>query len=234
MLAPAVLGRWRALIFMLALAPLARLIWLAATQGLGANPVEFVVRSLGLWALVILCALLALTPLRWLTGAQGWSRPRRMLGLFSYFYATLHLAAYAGLDQWFDFAAIGRDIVKRPYIALGWAAYLGLLPLAVTSTHAMQRRLGGRRWRMLHRAVYLIAPLAAAHFLWQRAAKNDWTEPLIYAAAIAVLLGARVLRKRGQGNTDSPANSDATVSRARTQCAVSPSTRTSAARGREL
>jgi sulfoxide reductase heme-binding subunit YedZ len=214
--APA-LGWLRAPVFALALLPLARLVLFGFRGGLGANPVEFVTRSLGTWALVLLCATLAITPLRLLTGAPWWLRLRRMLGLFCFFYATLHVLAYVWLDHWFDVAALLKDILKRPYITMGFIGYLCLVPLAATSTNAMVRRLGGRNWQRLHRVVYAIAVLAVLHFVWQRAAKNNLNEPLIYAAVLAVLLGVRVIRRCRQGSVVSPAKSDSTVSRSRTQ-----------------
>ncbi len=214
---PAALRRLRAAVFALALVPLARLVVFGLSGRLGANPIEFVTRSLGTWALVILCATLAITPLRRLTGASWLLRLRRMLGLFCFFYASLHVLAYAGLDQWFDWPAMLKDIAKRPYVTLGLVAYLCLIPLAATSTDAMLRRLGGRNWRRLHRLIYAIAPLAALHFIWQRVAKNNLTEPLIYAAVIVALLGARLLHRARQVSVVSPANSDSMVSRVRTQ-----------------
>lgn len=215
LLAPPTLVRLRATLFVLAVLPLARVVYLGAVGGLGANPVEFVTRSLGTWAMVMLCLTLTVSPLRWLTGWAWLARLRRMFGLFSFFYATLHVTAYVGLDQWFALDAILKDILKRPYITIGFASYVMLLPLAATSTNAMVRRLGGSNWQRLHRAVYLIAPLVVLHFWWQRAAKNNIGEPLIYAIAVAFLLGLRVLRWRRerQGNVDSRANRSSRVSR---------------------
>lgn len=193
-LTPVAFARVRAALFALALLPLLRLLVLGVADGLGANPVEFVIRSLGTWTLVLLCATLAVTPLRWLTGWAWLVRLRRMLGLFCFFYASLHLLAFAGLDLGFDFGAIGREIARRPYITAGFGAYLLLLPLAATSSNAMVRRLGGRAWQRLHRLVYAVAALALLHFFWHKAGKNDFAEPAVYAALIGVLLGARLLR----------------------------------------
>ncbi|MCX2865641.1 sulfoxide reductase heme-binding subunit YedZ [Paucibacter sp. PLA-PC-4] len=184
----------RSALFALALAPFGRLVWLASTDGLGANPVEFVVRSLGIWALVLLCVTLAVSPLRRATGWAWLLRLRRMLGLFTFFYATLHLMAVAGIDLDFDWVVIANDIVKRPFITVGFAAYLLLIPLAVTSTNAMMRALGGRNWQRLHRLVYLIALLVVVHYWWHKAGKNDFTQPIIYAVIIGLLLGVRLLR----------------------------------------
>ncbi len=187
-------NRLRALLFAAALLPLARLFALGATGGLGANPVEFVTRSLGTWALVMLCVTLAITPLRWLTGWAWLVRLRRMAGLFCFFYATLHLTTYALLDHWLDLAAIWADIVKRPFITAGFAAFVLLLPLALTSTNGMVRRLGAKRWQQLHKLVYLIALIAILHYWWHKAGKNDFGEASVYAAVVGVLLGARLLR----------------------------------------
>lgn len=184
----------RALLFAAALLPLARLVALGFTGGLGANPVEFVIRSLGTSALVMLVLTLSVSPLRWATGWAWPMRLRRMLGLFAFIYALLHFTAYLWLDLWFDWAAIWKDVVKRPYITVGFAALLLLVPLAVTSTHGWVRRLGGRNWQRLHRLVYPIAVLAVLHFWWQKAAKNDLAEPLLFALLVAALLGVRLLR----------------------------------------
>lgn len=187
-------ARVRGALFALALVPLARLVWLAATDGLGANPVEFVVRSLGTWTLNFLCITLAVTPLRRATGWAWVLRLRRMFGLFTFFYATLHLIAVAGIDLGFDWAAIGKDIAKRPFITVGFAAFVLLVPLAATSTDAMVRRLGGRNWQRLHRLVYFIALLALVHYWWHKAGKNDFAQPTVYAVIIGLLLGVRLVR----------------------------------------
>jgi sulfoxide reductase heme-binding subunit YedZ len=184
----------KSLVFLLCLLPLARLIWLGATGGLGANPIEFVIRSLGTWALTCLLITLAVTPLRRLTGWHALIRFRRMLGLFAFFYACLHLMTYIGIDQFFDFGAIWADIVKRPYITIGMACFLLLVPLAVTSTNAMQRRLGGKRWQQLHRLVYVIAVGGVVHY-WMLV-KKDITQPALYALALALLLGLRLAWRR--------------------------------------
>lgn len=176
-------------LFCAALLPLARLVWLAATDDLGANPVEFVIRSLGTWTLVSLLATLSITPIRLITGIAWPVQLRRMLGLFAFFYASLHLLAYAGLDQWFDWRAIAHDIVKHPYVVVGFSAFLLMIPLALTSNRASIRRLG-QRWQALHRLVYLIATLGVIHYWWL--VKKDVSEPVVYALVLVLLLGVRL------------------------------------------
>lgn len=181
--------------FILALLPLARLFWLGATDGLGANPVEFVIRSLGTWTLVGLLITLSVTPLRLIFGIK-WLMPlRRMMGLFTFFYVCLHLLAYAGLDQWFDWRAITHDIAKHPYVLVGFSAFVLMVPLAVTSNQAMIRKLR-QNWQKLHRLVYLIAILGVTHYWWL--VKKDVREPLIYAVVLAILLGIRLYYKKPQ------------------------------------
>jgi methionine sulfoxide reductase heme-binding subunit len=196
---PRSFARIRALLFIAALLPLVRLVVLGLDTRLGANPVEFVQRSLGTWSLAMLCATLTITPLRRLTGWTWLVRLRRMAGLFCFFYVALHLSTYVVLDQWFDWAAIWKDVLKRPFITAGFAAFVALVPLAATSTDAMQRRLGGRRWRRLHQLVYPIAAAAILHFWWHKAGKHDYVEPAIYGAVIAVLLLARVVARLRRG-----------------------------------
>ena len=189
-MAPSVIQGLKALLFALCLLPLARLLWLGTHGGLGANPIEFVIHSLGTWTLVLLLATLSVTPLRRLTGWNALIRVRRLLGLFAFFYASLHFLAYAGVDQFFDLRAITADVIKRPYITIGFTCFLLLIPLAVTSTNAMQRRLGGKRWLKLHRLVYAIAIGGVIHYWWL--VKKDITQPLIYALSLALLLGLRL------------------------------------------
>jgi sulfoxide reductase heme-binding subunit YedZ len=177
------------LVFLLCLVPLALLVAGAVAEDLGANPVEAITHTTGDWTLRLLLLTLAMTPLKRLIGRPWPIRFRRMLGLFAFFYASLHLLTYLWLDQGFDAQAIFEDVVKRPYITLGFAAFVLLVPLALTSTHAMMRRLG-RRWQTLHRAVYAIGVLGVVHYLWL--VKADIREPLIYALILAALLLARV------------------------------------------
>lgn len=179
-------ARWvRPVIFMLGLLPLLHLVGLGLTGGLGVNPIEFVTRSLGTWALTFLWLSLAMTPLRRLTGDGRCLRYRRMLGLYAFFYALLHWLSYVWLDQFFDVGEILRDLVKRPFIAAGMTAFLLLLPLALTSTDAAMRRLG-RVWRRLHRLVYPAAVAALLHYVWL--VKLDYTPPAIYALTLLLLL----------------------------------------------
>jgi sulfoxide reductase heme-binding subunit YedZ len=189
--AAALHGAAKPLLFAACLLPLARLVALGWFDRLGANPVEFVTRSTGTWTLAMLCATLAVTPLRRLTGWGRLARLRRMLGLFAFFYGCLHLATYVWFDQWFDVVQILVDVAKRPFVTVGMAAFVLMLPLAATSTHSMMRRLG-RRWAELHRAVYAVAVLGVLHFWWHKAGKNDLAEPMAYAAVVAALLGARL------------------------------------------
>ena len=181
---------FKAALFALCLAPLARLVFFAFSDRLGANPIEFVIRSLGTWTLTLLLVTLSITPLRRLTGWNSLIRVRRMLGLFVFFYAGLHFFTYAGVDQSFDLSAILADIVKRPYITVGVTCFVLLIPLAVTSTNAMQRRLSGRRWQLLHRLVYLIAAGGVLHYF--QLVKKDITQPALYGLVLAVLLGMRL------------------------------------------
>jgi sulfoxide reductase heme-binding subunit YedZ len=182
------------LFFMLCLTPLAWLIWGAASNRLGANPAEALIRSLGDWTLRALCLTLAVTPLRVITGQPALARLRRMLGLFSFFYACLHLLAYSWLDMGLDAGDIARDISKRPFILIGFCAWLLMLPLAATSFNRAVKALGAKRWQLLHRAVYLLSLVALTHFIWMRSGKNNFAEPAIYAALLAFLLGWRVWR----------------------------------------
>lgn len=178
----------KVVVFILCLIPLGLLIWNLFQDNLGANPIEEVIHQTGDWTLRFLLITLSLTPLRQLTGSVTWIQFRRMMGLYAFFYACLHLLAYVVLDQFFDWPAILKDIVKHPYITVGFAAWLLLIPLALTSTKGMMKRLG-RRWKTLHRLVYLIGILGVIHFAWL--VKADYQEPIIYGAILAVLLGMR-------------------------------------------
>jgi sulfoxide reductase heme-binding subunit YedZ len=188
---PSQLSAAKGALFIACLLPLAYYAWGAWQDTLGANPVEAVTRGLGDWTLRLLLITLTVTPLRRFTGWHWLLRLRRMLGLFTFFYVCLHLTTYLWLDQFFDWQAIARDILKRPFITVGMSAFILLVPLAATSNNAMIHRLGGRRWQALHRAVYPIAILGVTHYWWM--VKKDITEPVIYAVILALLLGLRLL-----------------------------------------
>ena len=183
------------LLFLLCLAPLAALVWGAVANTLGANPAEALIRATGDWTLRFVCIVLAVTPLRQSTGWSALARLRRMLGLFAFFYGVLHFLCFAWLDMGFDLPAIVRDIVKRPFILVGSAALLLMLPLAATSFNRAIKALGAARWQALHRAVYATALLGLLHFFWMRAGKNDFAEVAVYGVVLAVLLGWRLWRR---------------------------------------
>jgi sulfoxide reductase heme-binding subunit YedZ len=172
--------------FFLCLVPLGMLVWRALTGNLGANPVEFMQHATGDWTLRFLIFTLSITPLRQLLKVPELIRFRRMLGLFAFFYACLHFLTYLGPDQSFDLAAIWKDVAKRPFITVGFAAFVLLIPLALTSTAGWIRRLGGRRWQLLHRAIYISAICGVIHYYWL--VKSAVLRPLTYAAIVAVLL----------------------------------------------
>ena len=186
-----------AALVVVALAPLALLVFRFVTDDLGGEPIDAFEKATGTWALRFLVASLAVTPLRALTG-WSWLAPwRRTLGLVTFAYATVHLLAYAVLDMVADVGDIVADVVEHPYVTLGMLSWLLLLPLAITSTTGWQKRLGGRRWRQLHRLVYVVALTATVHYLW--GVKKDRTRPLVYAGIFATLLGARVILARRRG-----------------------------------
>jgi methionine sulfoxide reductase heme-binding subunit len=208
------------LLFFAALLPAARLVLFGATDRLGANPIEFITRNTGSWTLYFLCLTLAITPLRRLSGWNGLIRLRRMLGLFSFFYASLHFTTFLWFDHFFDLAEMWRDVLKRPFITVGFISFALLIPLAATSNDRMIRWMGARRWQRLHQMVYLIAPLAILHFWWMRAGKNDFAEPLLFGIIVALLLLARIYWRlrashRHYGSADSSANRSEGASRRR-------------------
>lgn len=179
-------------IWVLCLLPAASLAWRGLHGDLTANPIEFITLRTGFWAITLLMVTLAVSPVRRLTGLNQLVRYRRLIGLFAFFYATLHFLTYVTLDRFFDFRDIGDDILKRPYITVGFAAFLLLVPLAVTSTRGWIRRLG-RNWLRLHRLVYAAASLAVLHFYWKKSSKADISEPLLFAGILAVLLAVRLM-----------------------------------------
>lgn len=180
-------------LFVLCLVPMARLVYGGFATSLGANPLETITRSTGWWALFLIMATLCVTPLRKLTGANWLLRLRRMLGLYAFFYALAHFITFVWFDHWFDVGEILKDVVKRPFVTVGFAAFLLLWPLALTSTSAMVRRLG-RNWQRLHRLIYAIAVLGVVHYWWL--VKRDLTEPIVFSLVLAVLLGARLYWRR--------------------------------------
>ena len=182
------------LLFAAALLPFAWYLYGAFGDTLGPNPAETLIRGTGDWVLRLICLTLAVTPLRVWTKQPALARFRRMLGLFTFFYVVLHFLSYAWLDMGFDPGAIARDIPKRPFALVGFAALLLMLPLAATSFNRAIRALGAARWQRLHRLIYAIALLGLLHFFWMRAAKHDFAEWSVYAAIVAVLLGWRLQR----------------------------------------
>jgi methionine sulfoxide reductase heme-binding subunit len=180
----------KAALFLLCLWPLGHYVWSFKQDALGANPIEAVTRGMGTWALQFLLVTLTVTPLRKFTRQAWLGRLRRMLGLFAFFYASLHLTTYLWFDQFFDWPEIAKDIVKRPFITAGMVTFLLLVPLAATSTNAMIRRLGGRRWQRLHRLVYPVAMIALLHYTWM--VKADVAKPLFFSILLAILLGLRL------------------------------------------
>lgn len=185
----------------LAFVPLARLVVLAFTGGLGANPLEFITHSTGDWTLYLFCITLAVTPLRKITGMNWLVRMRRMLGLMAFFYLCLHFTTFVWFDHFFDVAEIWKDIVKRPFITVGVLALLLSIPLAITSTNGMVRRLGGKRWQALHRLIYLIVPLGVLHYWWDKAGKNLIAQPLLFAVLVGVMLALRLLWRQSRAST---------------------------------
>src|SRR5271157_711764 len=187
-------SRWsKILVFLLCLAPLCLLAWRVWNQDLTANPTEFIQHFTGDWAIRLIVATLAVTPLRKLLGAPGLIRFRRMIGLFAFFYACLHFLTYLWLDKLFDFPAMLKDVGRRPFITAGFAAFACLVPLAVTSTTGWIRRLGGKRWRRLHSLIYIGGSAAVAHYYWL--VKSDIRQPMLYGTLVALLLAWRVVSR---------------------------------------
>lgn len=182
----------KTVIFILCLLPLARLTGFAMLDQLGANPLEFITRSTGDWTLYFLCVTLAVTPIRKIAGWSWLVRLRRMMGLYAFFYASLHFLTFLWFDHFFDLTEMWVDVLKRPFITVGFLAFVALLPLALTSTNGMIRRLGGKRWQLLHRLIYLIVPAGVLHYYWMKAGKHDLSQPLMFAVLVGVLLLIRV------------------------------------------
>lgn len=184
-------------LWVLCLLPFAWLVWGAANDALGANPAEYLSRATGDWTLRLLCVALAVTPLRVMLRLPELAKWRRMLGLFTYFYAVLHLLCYSWFDMGFEWADMAADIAKRPFIWVGFAAFVLLTPMALTSFNRAIRWLGAKRWQWLHRLVYAVAVLVVLHFFWMRAGKNNFAEVLVYASVLFALLAWRFLRAVG-------------------------------------
>ena len=180
----------KAFVFMACLSPLGLLAYDAFRDNLGANPIEVITRSLGTWTLIFLFITLGVTPLRKISGWNELIKFRRMFGLFAFFYACLHFTTYIWLDQFFDLQEIVKDVIKRPFITVGFASFVSLIPLAITSTRGMIRRLG-KRWQRLHRAVYFIAIGGVVHYFWL--VKADTSQPLLYGAILTLLLSIRAV-----------------------------------------
>lgn len=178
-------------LFVFCLLPFVWLFYAAFANQLGANPAEALIRATGDWTLRFICIVLAVTPLRVISSTPALARFRRMLGLFVYFYVLIHLLSYSWFDMSFDVPDIAKDIAKRPFILVGFAAFVLLTPLALTSFNAAIKAMGAKRWQLLHKLVYVIAGLGLLHFFWMRAGKNNFAEVFVYAAIIAVLLGWR-------------------------------------------
>jgi methionine sulfoxide reductase heme-binding subunit len=194
-LRPALMHRLaKPVLWLLCIAPLAWLVWAAIQDDLGANPAEYLIRATGDWTLRFLCLTLAVTPLRVSLGLPELARFRRMLGLFTYAYVCVHLFCYSGFDMGFEWRDIVKDIAKRPFILVGFSAFVLLTPLALTSFNRAIRWLGAKRWQWLHRLVYGVAVLAVLHFFWMRAGKSNFAEVFVYASVLFVLLAWRVVR----------------------------------------
>jgi sulfoxide reductase heme-binding subunit YedZ len=184
-------SKWtKVAVFLICLIPFCDLLWRIFKNNLGANPVEHLQHATGDWTLRFLVFTLCITPFRKLLNLPDLIRFRRMLGLFAFFYVSLHVLTYLGPDQSFDFAGMLKDVVKRPFITVGFAAFVLLIPLAITSTTGWIRRLGGKRWQMLHRAIYFAAVFGVIHYYWL--VKSDVRKPLFYGALVGILLLWRI------------------------------------------
>jgi methionine sulfoxide reductase heme-binding subunit len=194
----------KSIAFVLALVPFFALAYLVATDQL-VEPLQYITRNTGSWTLYFLCITLAVTPLRRLLGWNWLLKLRRMMGLYAFFYALLHFTTFLWFDHFFDVQEMLKDVVKRPFITVGFIAFVLLVPLAVTSTNGMVRRLGGKRWQLLHKLVYVIAPLGILHFWWMRAGKHDFNKPILFGLIVLVLLGIRVWWARSKAAAASAA-----------------------------
>ncbi|MFZ6773189.1 sulfite oxidase heme-binding subunit YedZ [Undibacterium sp. SXout7W] len=186
------IARLKLACFILALLPLIRLVAAVFLDKLGANPVEFITRNTGDWTLYLLCMTLAITPLRKLLHWPWLIRFRRMTGLFTFFYAILHFTTFLWFDHFFDWQEMWLDVLKRPFITVGFTAFVLLIPLALTSTNRMIRLLGGKFWQRLHRLVYIVAVLGVLHYTWMKAGKHDFSQPVLFGLIVALLLMLRL------------------------------------------
>lgn len=193
------MSKIKVILFVASLIPVTWLVYALLTNQLGANPIEAITRETGLWALRFLWLTLLITPLRWLTGWNQLATLRRMLGLYVFFYALLHMLLYLWLDQFFDFNDIIKDIIKRPFITIGFFTFTALIPLVITSNNAMVKRLGGKRWKKLHQLTYFIAIVSSVHFYML--VKQDKTEPLFYMALLVILFALRLYKKHHKPTT---------------------------------
>ena len=191
----------KAALFVTALLPFLRLVLFTLTDRLGANPIEFITRNTGDWTLYFLCIVLAVTPLRRLSKWNWLIKLRRMLGLYAFFYTALHFMTFLWFDHFFDVQEMWKDVLKRPFITVGFVAFVLLIPLAVTSTNGMIKRLGGKRWQWLHRLIYAIAPLGILHFWWMKAGKHDFAQPILFGTILASLLLLRLYWRLAQART---------------------------------
>ena len=185
-------GASKPVVFLLCMLPFAWLFFAALTDQLGVNPAEALIRETGSWTLRFICIVLLVTPLRVISKTPTLARFRRMLGLFTYFYVVIHLLSYSWLDRGFDVPEIVKDIIKRPFILVGFLSFLLLTPLALTSFNKAIKTMGAKRWQLLHKLVYVISGLGLLHFFWMRAGKNNFAEVFVYAAIVALLLGWRL------------------------------------------
>lgn len=198
----------KAVIFALGLIPVSKMAYLTISGQL-VEPLEHITRGTGDWVLYFLCITLAVTPLRKFTGWNWLIKLRREIGLFAFFYACLHFMTFLWFDHFFDVAEMWKDVVKRPFITVGFITFVLLIPLAVTSTNGMIKRLGGKRWQWLHRLIYIIAPLGILHFWWMKAGKHDFQQPIIFGTVVAVLLGLRIYWKLAKPAPRAPLGVDA-------------------------
>jgi sulfoxide reductase heme-binding subunit YedZ len=183
---------YKPVVWLLCLTPFALLVYDGFTDNLTANPIEKITNDTGIWTLRLIVAGLAITPLRWLTGINQLINYRRLVGLFAFFYGCLHFTTFFFFDHQFDFAGMWQDVLKRPYITAGFTAFVLMIPLAITSTTGWIRRMGGKKWNLLHRLIYITALAAVLHYFWK--VKLDATNPVYYGVVVAVLLGFRVWR----------------------------------------